>query len=206
MELSDDYKNIVKLRFTNLSQLDNTFFESFYKGLQKPSIFDVDTFNVLSLSEILHYLKKSHSEYLTLWFPKIEGITNDLQHEMGVNDLTLSLQSFIVNYNNELSNHINFEEKVLYNFVEKLLKGIYIEKEKMFVLNHFLETHNHAVSDDLGTLKKMLLNKKPDLLDSRMAQELFKHLTLVENDLTLHGIIEDEILMDKIHDYIAQNF
>lgn len=206
MELTDDYKNIVKLRFTNLSHLNDAFFSSFYNGLKDSSMFDEKSFEILSLAEILHYLKKSHSEYLTLWFPKIENIARDLQVELGVNDLTLSLQSFIVNYYNELSNHINFEEKVLYNFVEKLLKGIYVEKEKIFVLNHFLETHNHAVSDNLTTLKKMLLNKKPDLLDSEHAKNLFNHLTLVQNDLTLHGIIEDEILMDKIHEYIAENF
>jgi len=111
-----------------------------------------------------------------------------------------------VNYSNELNNHINFEEKVLYNFVQKLLKGVYVETEKMFVLNHFLETHSHAVADDLQTIKKVLLNKDPDLMSHPVAYELFNQMELIHNDIEVHGIVEDEILMEKIHKYIAEHF
>lgn len=206
MELSDDYKNIVKLRFNAPEELEGDFFELFYEGIKNPENFDGKIFKSLSLSIILQYLKKSHTEYLTLWFPKIEGLAKSLQKEIGINDLTLTLHSFVVNYYNELSNHINFEEKVLYNFVEKLLNGIYIEKEKMFVLNHFLETHSHAVSDDLGTIKKVLLDKDSNILNNKIAIELFEQLSVVQNDLALHGIIEDEVLIEKTHQYIANNY
>jgi hemerythrin superfamily protein len=141
-----------------------------------------------------------------LWFPKIEKLAKDLQNEIGINNLTMSLQSFIVNYYNELSNHINFEEKVLYNFVEKLINGVYVESEKKFVLNHFLETHDHAVTDDITTMKKILLNKDPNILKHKIAIELFEQLGVVENDLKLHGVIEDEVLIDKIHQYIQDSF
>ena len=47
------------------------------------------------------------------------------------------IHDLYTNYSNELNNHINFEEKVLYNFVQKLLNGVYVETEKIFVLNHF---------------------------------------------------------------------
>ena len=206
MELTQDYKNIVKLRFDNPSELKANFFSEFYKGIKSPDSFDGEIFKELSLDVILNFLKKSHTEYLTLWFPKIENLAKQLQDEIGVNDLTLTLHSFLVNYSNELNNHINFEEKVLYNFVQKLLKGVYVETEKMFVLNHFLETHSHAVADDLNTIKKVLLNKNPELLDNPIANELFNQMALIHNDIEVHGIVEDEILMDKIHKYIAKHF
>ena len=206
MELSDDYKNIVKLRFETPEKLGGNFFELFYEGIRNPESFDGEIFKSLPLNVILQYLKKSHTEYLTLWFPKIEGLAKSLQKEIGINDLTMTLHSFIVNYYNELSNHINFEEKVLYNFVEKLLQGTYVEKEKMFVLNHFLETHSHAVSDDLGMIKKVLLNKDPNILNNSTAIELFDQFSIIQNDLALHGVIEDEVLIDKTHQYIAENF
>jgi len=206
MELTQDYKNIVKLRFDNPSELKANFFSEFYKGIKSPESFDGEIFKELPLDVILNFLKKSHTEYLTLWFPKIENLAKQLQDEIGVNDLTLTLHSFLVNYSNELNNHINFEEKVLYNFVQKLLKGVYVETEKMFVLNHFLETHSHAVADDLNTIKKVLLNKNPELLDNPIAKELFNQMVLIHNDIEVHGIVEDEILMDKIHKYIAKHF
>ena len=206
MILSEDYKNIVKLRFDNHDVLPSGFFEDFYNGILEPSNFDGAIFKELPLKVILNYLKKSHTEYLTLWFPKIEKLAKDLQNEIGINNLTMSLQSFIVNYYNELSNHINFEEKVLYNFVEKLINGVYVESEKKFVLNHFLETHDHAVTDDITTMKKILLNKDPNILKHKIAIELFEQLGVVENDLKLHGVIEDEVLIDKIHQYIQDSF
>lgn len=206
MELSDDYKNIVKLRFEAPEKLEDNFFELFYAGIKNPETFDGEIFKSLPLNVILQYLKKSHTEYLTLWFPKIEGLAKDLQKDLGINDLTMTLHSFVVNYYNELSNHINFEEKVLYNFVEKLLSGTYVEKEKMFVLNHFLETHSHAVSDDLGTIKKVLINKDPNILNHKIAIDLFQQLSVIQNDLALHGIIEDEVLIEKTHQYISENY
>ena len=206
MELTQDYKNIVKLRFDNPSELKSDFFSEFYKGILTPEIFSGEIFKDLPLGVILNFLKKSHTEYLTLWFPKIEELAQQLQDEIGVNDLTLTLHSFLVTYSNELNNHINFEEKVLYNFVQKLLKGVYVETEKMFVLNHFLETHSHAVADDLNTIKKVLLNKNPDLLTNSIAKELFNQMALIHNDIQVHGIVEDEILMEKIHSYIAKHF
>jgi len=206
MKLTQDYKNIVKLRFDNPSELREDFFSEFYEGILAPVNFDGDIFKTLTLDVILNFLKKSHTEYLTLWFPKIEELAKQLQNEIGVNDLTLTLHSFLVNYSNELNNHINFEEKVLYNFVQKLLKGVYVETEKMFVLNHFLETHSHAVADDLQTIKKVLLNKDTDLMSHPVAYELFNQMELIHNDIEVHGIVEDEILMEKIHKYIAEHF
>ena len=91
MELSDDYKNIVKLRFNEPEKLEDNFFKLFYEGIKNPENFDGKIFESLSLSVILHYLKKSHTEYLTLWFPKIEGLVKELQKELGINDLTMTL-------------------------------------------------------------------------------------------------------------------
>jgi len=159
-----------------------------------------------SLKDILDYLKKSHNEYLTIWFPQIEELVKEVKHELGVNDITLTLKSFVVNYYNELTNHINFEEKVLYNFVEKLLQGEFVEKEKVFVLNHFLETHNHDVSDELMVIQKVLINKDPSLKNHVKVQALFEKLNIIQNDLAIHGMIEDELLISKIHTYIEQKF
>ena len=206
MELTEDYRNIVKLRFNEPERLEAKFYDSLYSGLLNPNSFKLQTFESFTLEEVLYYLKKSHTEYLTVWFPKIESLANSIQNELGVNDVTLSLKSFVVNYYNELTNHINFEEKVLYNFVEKLLKGIYVETEKVFVLNHFLETHNHDVSDELTIIQKILVNKDPAILDNEMVVTLFEKLNIIENDLTLHGIIEDELFVSKIHQYIEEKY
>lgn len=206
MVLTEDYKNILKLRFAAPQNLEKDFFEGLYAGILNPEIFDLDSFTGFELREILDYLKKSHNEYLTIWFPQIEALVNEVKTDLGVNDVTLTLKSFVVNYYNELTNHINFEEKVLYNFVEKLLQGNYVEKEKVFVLNHFLETHNHDVSDELVLIQKVIINKDPSLQDHPKIKTLFEKLNLIENDLAVHGMIEDELLISKIHNYIQEKF
>lgn len=206
MVLTEDYKNIIKLRFNAPQQLGAEFFNELYEGLLNPESFSIDSFNKFSLREILEYLKKSHNEYLTIWFPQIENLVKEVKEELGINDVTLTLKSFVVNYYNELTNHINFEEKVLYNFVEKLLQGTYVEKEKVFVLNHFLETHNHDVSDELMVIQKVLINKDQALKNNAKVKILFEKLNLIQNDLAIHGMIEDELLISKIHLYIEEKF
>ncbi len=206
MVLSDDYKNIVKLRFQSQDKLNPDFLDNFYDAILKPDDFKDQIFLPFSLKEILYYLQKSHQEYLNIWFPKIEKISDIILDKEGTNELTLTLKSFLVNYFNELSNHINFEEKVLYNFVNKLTKGIYVESEKMFVLNHFLETHSHAVEDDLISIQKRLIIIDPKIESDKNFKELFNLLNLVHNDLKIHGAIEDEIFIDKIHQEINSQF
>lgn len=206
MELSDDYKHIVKLRFNNLTNLPKSFFNTFYKTIQTTNSFNSRLFDNFSLNDVLYFLQKSHLEYLNVWYPKIESIAKDIQLEKGTNELTLTLNTFLVNYFNELSNHINFEEKVLYNFVSKLLNGTYIESEKMFVLNHFLETHSHAIEDDLISIQKRLINIDDSIKNDTLFQNLFELFNLIHNDLQVHGLIEEEVFMDKIHQYIDANF
>ncbi len=206
MILSDDYKNIVKLRFNNIDELPNSFFKDYYQLIVNPNSFKDNLFISFSLKDVLYYLQKSHVEYLNIWYPKIETITNKLQNKIGVNELTLTLNSFLVNYFNELSNHINFEEKVLYNFVNKLLNGVYVESEKIFVLNHFLETHNHAIEDDLISIQKRLINIDANINNDNDFIELFNLFNLIHNDLKIHGLIEDEVLIAKIHQYIDAHF
>jgi iron-sulfur cluster repair protein YtfE (RIC family) len=206
MILSDDYKNIIKLRFKNLDTLPNSFFENYYSYISEPELFDDIIFNSFTLKDVLYYLQKSHVEYLNVWYPKIEDITNQIQNELGTNEVTLTLNTFLVNYFNELSNHINFEEKVLYNFVDKLLKGVYVETEKIFVLNHFLETHSHAIEDDLISIQKRLVNIDSTIKGSKIFKKLFNMFNLIHNDLKIHGLVEDEVLIDKIHQYINDHY
>lgn len=206
MKLTTDFKNIVKLRFNQPEKLGVDFFDTYYKGVETPSEFDGHSFADLSLKDTLGYLQKSHTEYLNLWLPKIEGSVQEIKEVIGVNDISLTLKAFVVNYSNELRTHINFEERVLYNFVEKLLNGKYVEKEKVFVLNHFLETHNHHISDDLEKIQKVIKVKEPDIDSNEMVTELFEQLNLIHNDLEVHGVVEDNIFIEKIHQYIAENY
>jgi len=206
MILSDDYKNIIKLRFNNIDTLQSSFFENYYTYVLEPELFDNKIFKSFSLADVLYYLQKSHIEYLNIWYPKIEAITNRIQNKLKTNEVTLTLKTFLVNYFNELSNHINFEEKVLYNFVDKLLKGVYVETEKVFVLNHFLETHSHAIEDDLICIQKRLINIDGSLIKNDLFKELFNMFDLIHNDLRIHDLVEDEVFINKIHQYIDDNF
>ena len=206
MKLDEDYKNIVKLRFDNFNDLSHAFFNEFYNFILYPETFSKHVFDSFSLKDTLYYLQKSHLEYLNIWLPKIERIVDEIQQDIGTNELTLTLNTFLVNYQNELSNHINFEEKVLYNFATKLLKGVYVESEKIFVLNHFLETHSHTVEESLLTIQKRLRNIDSKKVKSNLFKTLFSTFNLMYNDLKIHGLIEDEVFINKMQHYIDKNF
>jgi hypothetical protein len=74
------------------------------------------------------------------------------------------------------------------------------------VINHFLFTHNDNVIVHLSELKEDLMKFESGLKDNLVFQVLFTQLEIFQNDLLIHGLIEDEVFIPKVLDYIHANF
>jgi iron-sulfur cluster repair protein YtfE (RIC family) len=105
-----------------------------------------------------------------------------------------------------LIKHIMHEEQVLFLFVENLLKGNYSEQHKNFVLTHFLHTHNNEIILQLDHLKAQLTAIHNELQFELSFQILFDQLANFQHDLEVHGLIEDQVFIDKILSFIQVNF
>jgi iron-sulfur cluster repair protein YtfE (RIC family) len=174
---------------------------------QQPDLYSQESFDGFALNEIYTYLRASHVYYLESWLPKINQTAFQLKSNYGNDFLAIQILTlFIERYQIELEQHIAHEEQVLFNFVGELLNGKYSSEKKDFVINHFLFTHNDNVIVHLSELKEDLMKFESGLKDNLVFQVLFTQLEIFQNDLLIHGLIEDEVFIPKVLDYIHANF
>lgn len=174
---------------------------------QETGIYSQELFHSFALKEIYTYLKASHVYYLESWLPKINQTAFQLKSSYGSEFLAVQILTlFLERYQLELEQHIAHEEQVLFNFVGELLNGKYSTDKKDFVINHFLFTHNDNVIVHLTELKDDLMKFESGLKDNLVFQVLFTQLEIFQNDLLIHGLIEDEVFIPKLLNYIHENF
>lgn len=174
---------------------------------QQPELYSQESFNGFALSEIYTYLKASHVYYLESWLPKINQTAFQLKSNYGNEFLAVQILTlFLERYQLELEQHIAHEEQVLFSFVGELLNGNYSSEKKDFVINHFLFTHNDNVIVHLTELKEDLMKFETGLRDNLVFQVLFTQLEIFQNDLLIHGLIEDEVFIPKVLNHIHENF
>lgn len=197
--IRDRMESVDSISVEFLNQLESTFLDT--------DNFESKQFDKFSLNEIFHYLKTSHVYYTEIWLPKIENTLLQLYDKFGNRYLSVQiLRVFLQKYKDELINHIEHEEQVLFTFVDELLKGNYSSSNKDFVISHFLHTHNDNVIIHLDELKKDLMTFDSELKDNMIFQVLFNQLNIFQSDLLIHGLIEDNVFMKKVLQYIRSNF
>ena len=197
----------VSKRFNQQFSVSDGLKELLTKLHQQPELYAQESFHDFELKEIYVYLKASHVYYLESWLPKINQTAFQLKSNYGNEFLAVQILTlFLERYQLELELHIAREEQVLFNFVGELLNAKYSSEKKDFVINHFLFTHNDNVIVHLTELKEDLMKFESGLKDNLVFQVLFTQLEIFQNDLLIHGLIEDEVFIPKVLNHIHENF
>lgn len=197
----------VSKRFNPQFSVSDRLKELLTKLHQQPELYTQELFHDFELKEIYTYLKASHVYYLESWLPKINQTAFQLKSNYGNEFLAVQILTlFLERYQLELEQHIAYEEQVLFNFVGELLNGKYSSDKKDFVINHFLFTHNDNVIVHLTELKEDLMKFETGLRENLVFQVLFTQLEIFQNDLLIHGLIEDEVFIPKVLNHIHENF
>ncbi len=201
------YAHEVSKRFNQQFSVSDQLKELLAKLHQQPEMYAQESFHDFELNEIYTYLKASHVYYLESWLPKINQTAFQLKSNYGNEFLAVQILTlFLGRYQLELEQHIAHEEQVLFNFVGELLNGKYSREKKDFVIKHFLFTHNDNVIVHLNELKEDLMKFEGGFRDNLVFQVLFTQLEIFQNDLLIHGLIEDEVFIPKMLSYIRANY
>lgn len=141
-----------------------------------------------SLDCIMRYLKQSHIDYLHKRIPHIvnhiESLTDDIHSRR--QDI---IKQFCENYKKDVVEHFNYEEQVVFPYIESLIKGYNNSKYK---IEDFL--HNHSnIEDKLHDLKSIIM-KYIEPKEEDAARDLLIDIYWLEEDLKRHAIIEEKIL------------
>jgi len=155
----------------------------------------------LSKTEILkvvEYLQNSHNYYTTEAIPNISQQIDTFIKNQKKDDLTFILiQRFFNEYRKEVFNHLDYEEKVVFPYVSKLVSGNKLQSG--YKINDY-KHHHEDIESKLDELKNLLIKHLPEKDDRKFRRAFLFELFRLERDLRIHTIIEESILVPAVED------
>ena len=148
---------------------------------------------LLSVRSLLHYLNACHQYYIDYQLPSVRReLKESIKTDDEIGSLILKVYD---DYAREIHRHMRYEERVLFPYVEKLLR---YETSTSFSIENFAKHHAEA-DKSLKELKQLIIKYLPaDINDShRLASALY----LIYNNeewLANHQNVEDKILVPLI--------
>lgn len=146
----------------------------------------------LSLSLLMRYLRNSHSYFLEYRLPTIK--VNLLAAIEGCpQDVHYAIRRFFDEYVDEVHKHMQYENRYVFPYVEKLLEG---EKDPKYSIDIFRRRHD-SVEFKMMELKNILIKYYPAQSGYRLNNVLHDFFSC-EEELKDHNEIEDHIFTPAI--------
>lgn len=150
----------------------------------------------VSLQALIKYLKNAHIYFLDFILPSIRRkLIEAISHSEAGRDLTVLILKFYDDYVGEVRRHMDYENEVVFGYVEALLRG---ERPADFTIAQF-EANHKPIASKLHELKDIFICHysgaagKIDQLNST----LFDIITC-EHDLMSHCRVEDELFVPAV--------
>jgi len=186
--------------------LDKNLINSLLQSYDDNYEFPYDELNTFSITDLLTYLRLTHRFYLSKKLPEIEQtvvhIFNKYNHS---HKMLVYLCIFFCDYKKKLEEHINFEEKKLFPYIQKLtdLENANETSENVFmVLNSFSAKafiQNHTqIEDDLQEVRKTILKYTESKATPLPYRVFLSQLQYFEVELCKHAMLEDNVLIPKV--------
>lgn len=147
----------------------------------------------LSVQTLMRYLRASHKYYLDFQLPSIR---KKLSEALNPNDnLAILILRIYDEYARSIQQHMKYEEKTLFPYVEALLRG---EQMNNYNIDVFSKHHGETTSK-LQELKNIIIKYLPDdgLTNNKLTATLYD-LYNNEEWLNNHSNVEDEIFIPAI--------
>jgi regulator of cell morphogenesis and NO signaling len=194
-------KEICSLNGVNLDfflEITNSFIDEEY--------FPVVELNSFPVALMVNYLKKTHSYYLEEKVPELsKNISALIESERPDNSQFKLIGEFFSGYRNELENHINREENIVYPYIleiesaytKNIISNDLYSRIKKYSINDFATEHDD-VEEKLYDLKNLMIRYLPPPSKSGICNNILIELFRLEKDLTIHAGLEDKVLVPKV--------
>lgn len=144
----------------------------------------------LNVEELIEYLKMSHKYYLEEKITSIEQKLED-KNEYCVEKHHQIIHKFFVEYKQEIVNHFNYEDQIVFPYINKLVKG---QTNVNYHINQYEKNHSN-IEDKLSDLKNIVIKYLPDNAATGLRNSVLFDIFLFEEDLIKHSRIENKILI-----------
>lgn len=157
------------------------------------SILDVEkVFESLPLEPFINYLKTSHAYFLENRLPDIKRKLKKVFAEDKV--LENLVLGFFVDYTQEVYEHMTYEDEVVFPYVNSLLSS---SSGESYSIDMFEERHNN-IEDKMRDLKLILMKYVDRPEDRLLMTKILMELYTLEEELSVHTYIEDELIIPRV--------
>ncbi len=150
-------------------------------------------YEVISLPSLIGYLKEAHDYYLEFNLPKIRRQLIEAIDCSGKNDIALLIVKFYDEYVTEVRRHMEYENEVVFAYVEQLLQGFL---NRNFSISEFAGKHS-PIGAKLKELKDIIIRYYPEK-NNYLLNAVLIDIILCEQDLTSHCMIEDKLFVPAV--------
>ncbi len=148
----------------------------------------------IDLRDVIRYLKLSHTYYEKTAVKSLSETLDALMSPCGDTHKMIIFR-FFSDYTLELSKHFEYEETVVFPYVEAMLDQ---DVKDDFSIGEY-EQHHSDVQEKLDDLKKLIMTYLPRECDQQTIHAALAEIFTLETDLRKHTIIEDRILIPAVN-------
>jgi regulator of cell morphogenesis and NO signaling len=171
-------------------------FANLYNGVEYNPTTPV---SINDTNSIINYLKNSHKFYSEEMYPNILSTIKQMAKVNSYKEMAL-VEKFFIDYFTEVSEHLAYENKVVFPYILTLYEQIeslkILEKTNYSVKEY--KDHHNDIEEKLNDLKNLLIKYLPQENDQAIRRKLLLELSELEYDLNIHSKIEDMILIPLV--------
>jgi regulator of cell morphogenesis and NO signaling len=179
----------------------NNFLRDLSYSIQDAAHISAQTFAPYSLGLLVEYLHRSHKYYLDKALPEIGNTLEEaVRHSPDGGWFKRYAMPLFRRYVEDTVAHFAYEEQYLFPYaleLEKRQRTAHASPELDYSAGEFIASHPDSVID-LPKVIAILSSKEETFSDNIAYRILIKRLRHLEEDMHLHSIIEDEVLVAKL--------
>lgn len=147
----------------------------------------------ISLPSLIGYLRNSHTHFIDYSLPLIKKLLIEGIHQTTTSEISIHIMNFFDNYVAEVRKHMEYENDVIFTYVENLIAG---EVKERFQITDFSSRHEHMAGklDDLKELFVYQYNQQ----NNELINNALLHIIMCGEDLVSHCEIENKLLFPNV--------
>lgn len=151
--------------------------------------------NGVSVVSLMSYLKQAHAYFLDFNLPAIRRKLIEAIDCSASNEVAFLILKFFDEYVAEVRKHMDYEDKVVFAYVEALLEE---EKElPQYQISIFARRHNQ-IEAKLTELKNIIIKYYPAKRDTNLLNAVLFDIYNCEADLAMHCKVEDYMFVPAV--------
>lgn len=185
--------------------IDTNFFLDIINTYHQKDYFPQKQLQKYPVQTILQYLRSTHHYYIDKKLPELELLLTQTIKICYKDEKTIELIiSFFSGYRDQLTRHIEKEERDVFPYVQWLenvqtkneAKQEMIKKYSNYSIEQYKNTHDD-VEEKLTDLQNLIIKYLPPPGDMYTCNRLLFEIFALENDLNYHSRIEEKVMIPK---------